>query len=440
MLTTDIIRAKRDRQKLSRDAIRHFMDGFVQDAIPDYQAAALLMAIFLHGMDEDELAQWTDAMVHSGTVLDWSHLPAPRVDKHSSGGVGDKISIPLAPLVASCGLYVPMMAGRGLGHTGGTLDKLEAIAGYNTQLSLPAFREVVGTVGCAIVGQTEELVPADRRIYALRDATSTVESQPLIASSIMSKKIAEGIDALVLDVKTGTGAFLSDPADARRMADMMLTIGTAAGKDVRVLITNMWQPLGQAIGNANEIRESIDVLRGEGPSDVVELTLELGSSMLQAGGVARDDADARAQLLAKLRNGDALATFRRMVEAQGGDPRLVDAPERLPRAPNVHHLVADADAYMQDMDCRELGMAALVLGGGRARKEDTIDHAVGLELLVKPGQRVEKGQPWCEVHWRDASKRDAALTRIAQGVRFGEQKPTERPLVLERLRNRPDVR
>lgn len=435
MLTTDIIRAKRDRQTLTPDAIAHFMKGFVSDQIPDYQASALLMAIFLHGLDADELAHWTHAMVHSGTVLDWSHLSAPRVDKHSSGGVGDKISIPLAPLVASCGLFVPMMAGRGLGHTGGTLDKLEAIAGYQTQLALPDFQRVVRDVGCAIVGQTEELVPADRRMYALRDATSTVESQPLIASSIMSKKIAEGIDALILDVKTGTGAFLSDPADARRMAEMMLTIGTAAGKDVRVLITNMWQPLGQAIGNANEIRESIEVLRGEGPADVVELTLELGSEMLRAGGVAASTSEARALLSRKLHNGDALARFRQMVEAQGGDPRVVDDPRLLPQAPNRHILTAENDAIMQDMDCRELGMAALVLGGGRTKKEDAIDPAVGLELLVKPGQRVEKGQPWCEVHWRDEPKLQAALARIERGVFFGEQEPTVRPLVLERLHN-----
>lgn len=432
MLVTEIIRLKRDNQRLPKEAIQQFMKGYVNDTIPDYQAAALLMAIYIHGLEGQELADWTDAMVHSGEVLDWSFLDGPKIDKHSSGGVGDKISIPLAPLVACAGVYVPMMAGRGLGHTGGTLDKLEAIQGYRCDLSRDEFQKIVKEHGCAIIGQTADLAPADRKIYALRDVTGTVESQELISSSIMSKKIAEGIDALILDIKTGSGAFLADFKDAQHAADLMIGIGRAAGKNVRVLISDMGQPLGRAVGNANEIRESIEVLRGEGPTDVLTLTLELGAEMLVAGGKAAKVEDGRAQLQTYLDNGKALEKFRAMVIAQGGDPRMIDAPRRLPRAPHVEVLHAPRRGYVSDLACREIGLAALELGAGRAKKDDLVDPAVGLEILVKRGDTIEAGQPWCEVHWRDEPRRELAKKRLESALRIHEAQPNPVPLILDR--------
>lgn len=432
MLVTEIIRRKRDDQELPREAIHQFMQGYVNESIPDYQAAALLMAIFLRGLNDRELADWTDAMVHSGTVLDWSFLDGPKVDKHSSGGVGDKVSIPLAPLVACAGLYVPMMAGRGLGHTGGTLDKLEAIDGYRCDLDVAAFRTVVQKHGCAIIGQTADLAPADRQLYALRDVTGTVESQPLIASSIMSKKIAEGIDALVLDIKTGSGAFLARFEDAQQAADLMIGIGRAAGKNVRALITDMGQPLGQAIGNANEIRESIEVLRGAGPADLVDLTLELGAEMLVAGGLATSVHDGRQTLQRHLDDGTAFEKFRAMVIAQGGDPAMVDHPERLPRAPHTQILLAEHSGYIHTIHCREFGLAALELGAGRAKKDDRIDPSVGLEMLVKRGDRIEQGQPWCEIHWRNERGLQLAQQRLQQAITISETTPESVPLILDR--------
>lgn len=432
MLVTEIIAQKRDGHRLSPEAITQFMKDYVNDGIPDYQASALLMAIFLRGMEDDELALWTNAMVHSGEIIDWTFLDGPKVDKHSSGGIGDKVSIPLAPLVAAAGVYVPMMAGRGLGHTGGTLDKLEAIDGYRVDLELDAFKKVVATVGCSIIGQTAELAPADRKIYALRDVTGTVESVPLIASSIMSKKIAEGIDALILDIKTGSGAFFAELDVARNAADRMIAIGNAAGKKVTALITDMGQPLGQAIGNANEIRESIEILRNEGPEDLRNITLELGAEMLVAAGTAPDIHSARSTLEDHLASGKALDTFRKMVEAQGGDLRQIDDPKRLPQAPHTTTLTAPNAGYVADIQAKAFGFAALELGAGRPRKNATIDPAVGLEMLVKRGDFVEKGQPWCEIHWREEASKDAAQRRLNAALRFQDAPPEAIPLIIDR--------
>ena len=433
MLATDIIRAKRDRNALSDEAIRFFIERYTRGEIPDYQAAALLMAIFLHGLDHRELATWTDAMIHSGKTLTWPQDGRRRVDKHSTGGVGDKISIPLAPLVAACGLPVPMMVGRGLGHTGGTLDKLEAIAGFNGRPSAEDFRRQVDTIGCAIIGQTDDIAPADRRLYALRDVTSTVESMPLIASSIMSKKLAAGNDALVLDVKTGAGAFLANPDDARALAQLMIQIGERAGRNIRALITDMNQPLGRSIGNANELRESIEILQNRGPSDVRELTLALGVEMLLMGDAAQNADDARKKLESKLQNGDAFEKFRELVHAQHGDLRFVDHPDRLPTAPHMLTLHAAEAGYIQKMACREIGVAALLLGAGREQAEHAIDHSVGLELLVKIGDRVEPGQPWIELHYRDETRRDAAIQRLHNALTIGDEAPDALPLIIDRL-------
>lgn len=433
MLVTDIIRTKRDQRALSDQEIRFFIEHYTHDKIADYQAAALLMAIFLHGLDDRELATWTDAMLHSGAVITWPKAGGPRVDKHSTGGVGDKISIPLAPLVAACGLQVPMMVGRGLGHTGGTLDKLEAIPGFNGTPSTSEFQRLVQDIGVAIIGQTEDIAPADRKIYALRDVTSTVESMPLIASSIMSKKLAAGNDALILDVKSGSGAFIQDPKSARQLAELMIGIGKRAGRSVRALITDMNQPLGQAIGNANELRESVEILRNQGPQDVRELTIALGVEMLRMGNIADSEAEARALLEAKLADGNALEKFRTMVAAQDGDLSVIDDLSLLPRAPYQYVVRADRAGYVAAMDSRALGVGALLLGGGRAVKSDTIDHAVGLELLAKIGDRVEAGQPLLEVHYRDETKRDACLQRIDRAITLQEEPSEALPLILDRV-------
>lgn len=433
MLVTDIIRAKRDQRPLSDEQIRYFIREYTAGTIADYQASALLMAIYLHGFEGRELATWTDAMLHSGAVMEWPADGKLRVDKHSTGGVGDKISIPLAPLVASCGLQVPMMVGRGLGHTGGTLDKLEAISGFNGTPKTEDFKRLVEEIGVAIIGQTEDIAPADRKIYALRDVTSTVESMPLIASSIMSKKLAAGNDALVLDVKTGSGAFLSNPEDSKALARLMIEIGSRAGRKVRALITDMNQPLGQAIGNANEIRESIEILRGEGPADVRELTLALAVEMLLLGEIESNEEAARTLLESKISSGAAFEKFRDMVQRQGGDLRQIDDVNLLPKAPNIHVLKATTSGFISEMECREIGISALMLGAGRATKADAIDHAVGLELLAKIGDRIEVGQPLVEIHYRSDSSLDACLARLTPAIHIREEPVSAPPLIHDRI-------
>ncbi|TVQ96369.1 MAG: thymidine phosphorylase [Deltaproteobacteria bacterium] len=430
---TDILAAKRDGRSLSEAEIRFFIEGYTRDEIPDYQASALLMAIFLNGLEDRELNTWADAMLHSGEVLDLSDIPGAKVDKHSTGGVGDKISLPLAPLVAEAGLIVPMISGRGLGHTGGTLDKLESIPGFRTDLPVDRLRALLRTFGFGLIGQTARIAPADRKLYALRDATSTVECIPLIASSIMSKKLAEGLDALVLDVKVGSGAFMKRREDARALAETMIRIGEAAGCRVRALLTDMDQPLGRAVGNALEVAESVDVLRGEGPSDVRDLTLELGAEMLVLGDRARTVDEARETLAAILDSGAALDRFAKLADAQGGDAEAVLDPSRLPRAERTVVLEAPRDGFVERFLTDDVGRAAMVLGAGRARKEDTVDPAVGLVLEVERGDRVERGQPLVTLHVNAGSDVEGALGRLGEAIRIGDEAPAEVPLVLERL-------
>jgi pyrimidine-nucleoside phosphorylase len=391
--------------------------------------AAMAMAILLNGMNDDELAAWTEAMLHSGDVMDFSDLPRPKVDKHSTGGVGDKISIPLAPLVAACGVAVPMMSGRGLGHTGGTLDKLESIPGFTTQLTPERFREILTETGLVLAGQSETMVPADRKLYALRDATGTVPSIPLIASSIMSKKLAEGLDGLVLDVKTGSGAFMSDLDRARELARTMVGIGTNHRVKTVAFITNMDQPLGREVGNANEIRESIDVLRGGGPKDIVELTLTLGEAMLELGGIE----GGRDRLLETLDSGAALEKFIEVVAAHGGEPEVIADPDRLPTAPHRTMLTAPTDGYVARCDALTIGIAATRLGAGRERKEDTVDPGVGITLHAKIGDQVTEGDPLATVAYSDPARWEAQRAALAGAWEIIAD-PTEPPeLVLERI-------
>ncbi len=432
-MITDILRTKRNGGALTPEQIHAFISGYTADTIPDYQAAALLMAIYFRGMSTPELLAWTNAMLHSGDVLDFSDMPGYKVDKHSTGGVGDKISLILAPLVAAAGAKVPMISGRGLGHTGGTLDKLEAIPGFRTDLTVTRFRELVATLNLGLIGQTGEIAPADKRLYALRDVTATVECIPLIASSIMSKKLAEGIDGLVLDVKTGSGAFMADPADARKLAETMVSIGQAAGKDVVALITDMNQPLGRMVGNALEVIESCDVLRGGGPADLRELTVALSAEMLVMAGTDATLAAARTRLEGLLDSGAAFERFEQIVEAQGGDPRSLTDYTLLPGAPERVDVVAERAGFVSEFACAEIGRAAVMLGAGRARKEDAVTPGVGLEVLVRTGDRVEAGQPLVAVLHDGRASVPAACTRIAAAITLADQAPSPTPLVLERI-------
>ncbi|MCE9573600.1 MAG: thymidine phosphorylase [Deltaproteobacteria bacterium] len=413
-LPAQLIRAKRDGAHLADADLRAFIAGVTDDSIPDYQIAAMLMAIFFRGLDDRELATWADAMTRSGDVIDLSMIKRAKVDKHSTGGVGDKISIPLAPAVAACGVAVPMVSGRGLGHTGGTLDKLESIPGFKVNLSIPRFTELVDQLGVCLIGQTERIAPADKRLYALRDVTGTIESVPLIASSIMSKKLAEGIDGLVIDCKVGTGAFMKTLDDARRLCAAMMAIGKAAGKRVSCVLTDMDAPIGHAIGNALEIAESIDVMRGGGPEDTRELTLALGAEMLLVGGVTTDAADARARIAAALDDGRALAVFRALVIAQGGDPATIDDHARLPKAEMHTTVVAPQGGTVARIDAEKLGVASVWLGAGRRTKEDAVDPAAGLMLEAQIGDAVDASQPLCVLH----HPRGLAPDRLEQALRL----------------------
>lgn len=426
MRVVDLIERKRDGGVLAPEDIDALLDAYSHDRVPDYQMAALLMAVYLNGMTPEELGPWTDAMLRSGEVLDLSALPGAKVDKHSTGGVGDKISLPLAPLVAACGVRVPMVSGRGLGHTGGTLDKLESIPGFSTDQTVERFVELVATLGLGLIGQTAEIAPADKRLYALRDVTGTVASIPLIASSIMSKKLAEGIDALVLDVKVGSGAFMRTEERARALAETMVAIGERMGKRVVALLTDMNQPLGWAVGNALEVRESIEILRGEGPADTTALTLRFAHEMLALGGVDPGEAE-RA-----LADGRALARFRSIVEAQGGDPRCVDEPERLPTAPHETMFAATRAGFVAAIDTTAVGVAAACLGAGRATKEDTIDPSVGFTIEARLGDRVEAGQPLVRLHHAGRGV-DDALARLGAAYRIGDEAPVVGPLVIDRI-------
>jgi pyrimidine-nucleoside phosphorylase len=434
MRAVDIIARKRDGAALTRDEIASFVAGATDGAWPDYQSSALLMAIVLRGMTTQETAWLTEAMVHSGIRVDLSDISGAKVDKHSTGGVGDKTSLILAPLAAACGLKVPMMSGRGLGHTGGTLDKLEAIPGFRVNLSLEELRAALIRVGCAMIGQTSQIAPADKKLYALRDVSATVESIPLISASIMSKKIAEGIDALVLDVKTGSGAFMKTEADSRRLAESLVSIGNASGVKTEAIITSMDTPLGRAVGNALEVIECLDVLKGGGPADLVDVSVELTARMLIVGGVASDRADAERRVRAAIASGEGLERFRQIIENQGGDPRVVDDYARLPSAPSRHLVTAPRAGVIAGLDAERVGRASVALGAGRDQVKDAVDPAVGIMVLAAPGDRVAAGDPVLELHYRDPPRLDAALPLAAAAITIGDAPPVPRPLILGEVR------
>jgi pyrimidine-nucleoside phosphorylase len=426
----DLIRRKRDGGELSAEEIHYIVSRYTEGAVPDYQVAALLMAIVLKQMTRAELAALTEAMLHSGSVLDFSELPAARVDKHSTGGVGDKTSLILAPIVAAAGLYVPMISGRGLGHTGGTLDKLEAIPGFNVNLALADFRRVLAKCGCGLIGQTAEIAPADKKLYSLRDVTGTVESPYLICASIMSKKLAEGIDALVLDVKTGSGAFMKKIEDSIFLAELMVETGKRMGKKMVALITDMDQPLGNAVGNANEIAECIDVLHGRGPDDVRDVSYELAAWMLYLGGRSKSVESGRALAEELVRTGAAVEKFRQIIELQGGDPRVIDDVHHLPQARHSLEVPAPGEGFVSKMMCEHVGTACVVLGGGREKKEDDVDPSVGLVVRKKVGDEVQKGETLFTVHYNSDDRLSEALKLLETSVTITAQPRTEkRPLV-----------
>lgn len=429
MRSVDLIRAVRDKQDIAPQDLTAFLQGVARGEVADYQASAFLMAVYFNGLSDALTASMTLAMRDSGRVIDLSSVKGTKVDKHSTGGVGDKISLPLAPLVAACGVPVPMVSGRGLGHTGGTLDKLESIAGFKVDLPLNRFVELVGEHGLCLIGQTADLAPADKKLYALRDVTATVESVALITASILSKKLAEGIDALVLDVKVGRGAFMKTEKDARALATSLVRVGTQAGVKVRALITDMDQPLGQTIGNALEVRESIDILRGKGPADTTELTMALGAEMLVLGGVADNTSDARKQLHRAVVSGAGLAKLRAIVEAQHGDPHVIDDPGKLPSTEHKSAVLARTAGVITDIDPYALGTSAMRLGAGRARAEDRVDHAVGIVLAKKVGDQVERGEPLAFLHHR--GNVEAELKAVEAGIIIGETAPPKRPLLVD---------
>jgi pyrimidine-nucleoside phosphorylase len=435
MVVASLIQRKRNGDALAPEEWRALIEQYVAGTVPDYQLSALLMAVYFRGLEPDELAALTDAMIGSGDRLRFDGIDRPVVDKHSTGGVGDKVSLLLAPLVASCGLAVPMMSGRGLGHTGGTLDKLEAIAGFRTGLGLREAEAQVRRLGCAMLGQTEEIAPADKRLYALRDVTATVESIPLISASIMSKKLAEGLDGLVLDVKTGSGAFLPELDRAIELARTMIGLGETRGCRVVALLTAMDRPLGRACGNALEVEESIHGLAGEGPDDLMEVTYALGVEMLLVGGLETDRAAARERLEKSVRSGRALETFARIIEAQGGNPAVVEDPGLLPQANAVEVYSVHEGGLVARVEPRPLGEAIVAMGGGRRVVTDAVDPSVGLVVTVKPGDRVERGQPIASVFARDAEGIALGMDALRRAIVLGEQ-ADPLPLLSHRITSR----
>ena len=425
----ELIELKREGQSLSGEAIEWFVSGYAREEIPDYQMAAMAMAIMWHGLDNEELTNWTKAMLGSGEVLNFDQIPKAKVDKHSTGGVGDKISIPLAPLVAACGIAVPMMSGRGLGHTGGTLDKLESIPGFTTRIDKERFREILEEHGLVLAGQSETIVPADRKLYALRDATGTVPSIPLISSSIMSKKLAEGLDGLILDVKVGSGAFMKDLVSARLLAETMVAIGSASGVETVAILTDMNQPLGYEVGNANEIAESVAVLRGEGPHDLTELTLTFARTMLELGGRSDPEDDVQSAIA----SGAALEKLKDVTRAHGGDPSVLDDPDLLPQAGHTEHVVAPRAGHVTRCDALTIGMATTRLGAGREKMEDTVDHSVGVTLHAKVGDTVEEGDILAVARFNDVARWEAQEARLRSAWEIGDSAAEARPLVLERV-------
>jgi len=433
MRIVDLIREKRDGGTLDDAAIAFFIDGVTAGSVPDYQAAALLMAIFFRGMTTEETAALTSAMVHSGVRVTYPDADGVAVDKHSTGGVGDKTSIVLASLAAACGARVPMMSGRGLGHTGGTLDKLESIPGFRTRLSIDELRTAVKAVGCALVGQTAEIAPADRKLYALRDVTGTIESIPLICASIMSKKIAEGIGGLVLDVKTGGGAFMKTLEASRRLASALVEIGKSAGVRTEALVTRMDAPLGRAVGNAGEMIECIETLKGHGPADVEELSVLLAARMLVVAGVEAGQPAAETRVRAALASGAGLAKLGEIIDHQGGDPHVLDDYRLLPSAPDRHEVDATADGFVAGLAAEAIGRAAVALGAGRTRLDDEIDHGVGIEVRMPVGSEVRAGEPVLVLHHRRGRGLVEALSLVQQAVRIEDTRPSSVPLVLEAI-------
>ncbi len=437
MRPQDIIRKKRDGGELSREEVASFVRGVVDGSWADYQASALLMAVYLSGMTTVEMEALTQAMLGSGEVLDFSDIELPKADKHSTGGVGDKTSLVIAPLVAACGVAVPMISGRGLGHTGGTLDKLEAIPGYRVHLDLAEFRKILGRVGYAMMGQTAEIAPADKKLYALRDATETVESIPLIVASIMSKKLAAGLGALVLDVKTGSGAFMRDEGRAKALARALVRTGHSCGVQTEALLTDMSQPLGAAVGNANEVQECIAIMRGESGDearDVRDLSVELAARMVALSGVAASLEEARAKVVRALDSGAALERFRRNVEEQGGNPRVCDNPQMLTDL-TVQEVRVESEraGYVEAIDASEVGRAVAAVGGGRARVEDEIDFAVGYTARARVGQQLSAGEPLGLLYCRPGAHASAAAARIRAAYTVGEAAPNRVPELIKEV-------
>jgi len=431
MRAVDVIRRKRDGAELTREEVELFARAAADGSWPDYQLSAILMAIYLNGMSASETAILTEAMTNSGMRYRWDDVPGPKVDKHSTGGVGDKASLILAPLAAACGVIVPMMSGRGLGHSGGTLDKLESIPGFRVGLSEDELRAALKAVGVGMIGQTSTVAPADRRLYALRDVTGTVESIPLITASILSKKLAEGIDALVMDVKCGRGAFMKTRERAQALAESIVRVGNANGIKTQAVCTAMDVPLGRAVGNALEVVECIEALKGRGPKDLEDLSVTLAARMVHLAGLAKSDREAKARVRQALASGAGLEKFRQIVQQQGGDPRIVDDFGRLPRAPKQTAIVAERAGYVTDLNAEPIGIGAMMLGAGRNRAEDKVDPAVGVIVRALVGEPVKSGDSILEVHYRDDQTLPSALGILRSAIQVGDQPPTPGPLLID---------
>ena len=431
MRAYDIIKRKRNGYSINRSEFVSFLTSFLKGEVPDYQMSAFLMAVFFKGMTDEETADMTEIMISSGTVVDLSEIPGPKIDKHSTGGVGDKVSLILAPLAASAGVAVPMMSGRGLGHTGGTLDKLESIPGFKTSLGIKEFKEILSKTGCAMIGYSEEMALLDRRLYALRDVTATVESIPLITSSIMSKKMSEGIQGLVLDVKAGSGAFMKDFEDARRLAKAMVNIGSTFGVRTIAVITDMNEPLGMAIGNSLEVKEAIECLKGNGPEDLMEVTLYLGTLMLKLAGIEAEMHEGKKRLAQLIENGSALERFKEMVQLQGGNPKIVERPTLLPTSCLCVDIFSEEKGFIQSMDAEAVGTASMILGAGRERMDSIIDPAAGIILKKKSGDFVDKGEVICSFCTHDDALVGKARKLFISGLRFGENPPEKRQMIIE---------
>jgi len=431
MRTVDLIQRKRDGEELSGEELTALVNAYTQDQIPDYQVSAFLMATYFSGMNDNEVTALCNAMITSGEVIDLSGVPGAKVDKHSTGGVGDKTSLISAPIAAAAGVMVPMISGRALGHTGGTLDKLESIPGFRTSLTIDEFRENLRMYNLAFMGATPEVAPADAKLYALRDATATVESIPLIAASIMSKKIAEGVDSLVLDVKVGAGAFMKRQVDARRLAQMMVAIGRRADKRVTALITDMNQPLGFAVGNALEVMEVSQTLQNAGPTDLTRLSLELAARMIFLGRITMTLDDARELAQKKLLDGSGYKKFKEVIKAQGGDPNVLDRFDLLPNATGVREIASPRSGYISGIDAELIGKAASMIGAGRDTKEDAIDPAVGVILEVKTGMKVDPGSVLCRIYYTKEDNLEEAAELIEDSFRLSKDAPEERELILE---------